>query len=41
MEETLIANTQLQFSETVKNYYPEILTDGALEFLLNLHPHQK
>ena len=37
MEETLIANTQLQFSETVENYYPEILTDGALEFLIALH----
>jgi malate synthase len=37
MEETLIANTQLQFSETVKNHYPEILTDAALEFLIALH----
>ena len=37
MEETLIANSQLQFSETVKNYFPELLTDGALEFLIALH----
>lgn len=37
MEATIPTNTQLQFSETVKNYYPEILTDGALEFLIALH----
>ena len=37
MEETLITSTQLQFSEEVTNYYPEILTDGALEFLVGLH----
>lgn len=37
MEETLIANTQLQFSDSVENYFPEILTDGALEFLIALH----
>lgn len=37
MEDTLIANAQLQFSDKVKNYYPELLTDGALEFLIALH----
>ncbi|MEO0573297.1 MAG: malate synthase A [Bacteroidota bacterium] len=37
MEEALLANIQLQFSEKVKNYYPDILTDGALEFLIALH----
>ena len=37
MEETLIANSQLQFAEGVKNYYPELLTDEALEFLIALH----
>lgn len=37
MEETLIAHSQLQFADGVKNYYPELLTDGALEFLLALH----
>jgi len=37
MEETLIADTHLQFSEKVENHYPEILTEGALEFLIALH----
>ena len=37
MENTLITRTDLQFSKTVTNYYPEILTDGALEFLVELH----
>ena len=37
MEETLMTNTELQFTKEVKDYYPEILTDGALEFLVALH----
>ena len=37
MEEALITNTKLQFAKEVENYYPELLTDGALEFLIALH----
>ncbi|WP_116769757.1 MULTISPECIES: malate synthase A [Maribacter] len=34
MENTL---SKVQFASEVKNYYPEILTDAALEFILDLH----
>jgi len=37
MENVLLKKTKIQFTEQVKNYYPEILTDGALEFILALH----
>jgi malate synthase A len=37
MEEALITSTQLQFAKEVEHYYPELLTDGALEFLIALH----
>lgn len=37
MEQLLTTNTQLQFAEGVKNYYPELLTDQALDFLIALH----
>lgn len=37
MEEMLMTTTQLQFADSVKEYYPEILTEGALEFLIALH----
>ena len=36
MEDTIIFE-QLQFSKGVKDYYPELLTDSALEFLIALH----
>ncbi|MEM7486987.1 MAG: malate synthase A [Bacteroidota bacterium] len=37
MEKALITPADLQFSKTVTNYYPELLMDGALEFLIELH----
>lgn len=37
MEELLDRVLNLQFSEGVTNYYPEMLTDEALEFLVALH----
>ncbi|GGG51907.1 malate synthase [Croceivirga lutea] len=37
MEETLITARSLQFAKGVTNYYPELLTDGALKFLIALH----
>ncbi|WP_437398009.1 malate synthase A [Flagellimonas lutimaris] len=37
MEEALLTNTKLQFAKEVENYYPELLTDRALEFLIALH----
>lgn len=37
MEETLITARSLQFAKGVSNYYPELLTDGALKFLIALH----
>lgn len=37
MDEALITSTKLQFAKEVENYYPELLTDGALEFLIALH----
>lgn len=37
MEETMTTNTQFQFAKGVKNYYPKLLTDGALEFVIALH----
>ena len=37
MEQLLTTNTRLQFAKGVKNYYPELLTDEALEFLIALH----
>ncbi|MAU16428.1 MAG: malate synthase A [Muricauda sp.] len=37
MEEAVMTNTKLQFAKEVKNYYPELLTDGALKFLIALH----
>ncbi|TXD84806.1 malate synthase A [Subsaximicrobium wynnwilliamsii] len=37
MENTLLKQSKVRFSKTVKNYYPEILTDEALEFIAALH----
>ncbi|WP_027126894.1 malate synthase A [Gelidibacter mesophilus] len=37
MENNILSLPKLQFSKDVKNYYPEILTDEALEFLSALH----
>ncbi|MBQ0788509.1 MAG: malate synthase A, partial [Oceanihabitans sp.] len=37
MENTLLKQTKIQFAKSVKNYYPEILTDNALEFITALH----
>ncbi|OBX24297.1 MULTISPECIES: malate synthase A [Bizionia] len=37
MEHNLLKQSEIQFAKTVKNYYPEILTDAALEFLTALH----
>ncbi|WP_296314478.1 malate synthase A [Winogradskyella sp. UBA3174] len=37
MEYTLLKSPQFSFSKDVNNYYPEILTDEALNFLTMLH----
>ncbi|MGB1308355.1 MAG: malate synthase A [Oceanihabitans sp.] len=37
MNNTLLKQPKLQFSKTVTNYYPEILTNDALSFLTVLH----
>ncbi|WP_350287256.1 malate synthase A [uncultured Croceitalea sp.] len=36
MEETLIARSALQFSNEVTNYYPDLLTDDAITFIIAL-----
>ncbi|UJH66659.1 malate synthase A [Allomuricauda sp. SCSIO 65647] len=37
MENTLLTPTNLQFSKEVTDYYPELLIEGALEFVIELH----
>ncbi|TDU39920.1 malate synthase [Gelidibacter sediminis] len=37
MENNILSAPKIQYSKDVKNYYPEILTDKALEFLSALH----
>ena len=37
MENTTLKSTDLNFAKEVTNYYPEILTDEALDFLVALH----
>ena len=37
MENVLLKKAKIQFTDQVKNYYPEILTDEALEFISALH----
>jgi malate synthase len=37
MENNILSLPKIQYSKDVKNYYPEILTDEALEFLTTLH----
>ena len=37
MENTLLKQSKIQFANTVKNYYPEILTNDALAFIIALH----
>jgi malate synthase len=37
MENTLLKHSKFQFAYEVKKYYPEILTDAALEFISALH----
>lgn len=37
MENNILSLPKIQYSKDVKNYYPEILTDEALEFLSALH----
>ncbi|MGH1387631.1 malate synthase A [Kordia sp.] len=37
MENTLLNQSKIQFTNEVRNYYPEILTDDALEFITALH----
>lgn len=37
MENTILSLPKIEYSKNVKNYYPEILTDEALEFLAALH----
>ncbi|NER15801.1 malate synthase A [Spongiivirga citrea] len=37
MENTLLKQSKVQFANQVTNYYPEILTDDALEFVAALH----
>jgi len=39
MDHTLLKQPKIQFANQVKNYYPEILTDAALEFITVLHEH--
>jgi malate synthase len=37
MENTLLKTSKFQFAYEVKNYYPKVLTDAALEFISALH----
>ncbi|MEL7268716.1 MAG: malate synthase A [Bacteroidota bacterium] len=37
MENTMISPADLQFAKGVTQYYPELLIDGALEFVVDLH----
>jgi malate synthase len=37
MENTLLIQTKFQFSKEVTNFYPEILTDEAIDFIIALH----
>ncbi|PWI29669.1 malate synthase A [Flavobacteriaceae bacterium LYZ1037] len=37
MENTLLIQPKFQFAKEATNYYPEILTDEALDFLIALH----
>lgn len=37
MEQAVMTNTKLQFAKEVKNYYPELLTNRAFDFLIALH----
>ena len=37
MENTLLKQSKIQFANEVKNYYPEILTDDAIDFITILH----
>ena len=37
MESTLLRQSKINFSKEVTNYYPEILTDEALAFIVALH----
>lgn len=37
MEESMMTTSEIQFADNVKNYYPELLTDGALDFLIALN----
>ncbi|KAB8152906.1 malate synthase A [Kordia sp. TARA_039_SRF] len=37
MEEIVLQQSKIQFANEVKNYYPEILTDEALQFITALH----
>jgi malate synthase len=37
MENTLIKKSKVLFAPNVKNYYPEVLTDDAFEFIAALH----
>ncbi len=37
METTLIKQSKIKFSKEVRNYFPEILTENALEFISVLH----
>ncbi|MCK8480324.1 malate synthase A [Psychroserpens algicola] len=39
MENTLLKPSKVQFANNVKHYFPEILTDDALEFITALHEH--
>ncbi|WP_010519281.1 malate synthase A [Croceivirga radicis] len=37
MEQAIMTTSEIQFADNVNNYYPELLTDKALEFLIALH----
>ncbi|RLJ68761.1 malate synthase [Lacinutrix venerupis] len=37
MENNVLNHTEIQFAKEVKNYYPEVLSDNALQFLIALH----
>ncbi|WP_179345481.1 malate synthase A [Winogradskyella ursingii] len=39
MEQPLLKQTKITFSRAVNNYFPEILTDEAMDFLVALHEH--
>ena len=37
MEHTILKTSKITINKNINNHYPEILTDGALDFLIELH----